>query len=468
MPSLANLAREEIRRLKRQRQIERPFSQMSLLEFIPTASPSYVAPLHLKPLIERLERIATGEPLKLVVHTPPRHAKTETLLHFACWLLHRKPHLTVGYGTYAEDLAFEKSRITRDLADTTGLELRTRGVSEWRTPKKGGFLPRGIGGGLTGRGIDVGIVDDPVKDRLQAESAVYRERTASWFRSVFYTRRAPGASTIVNMARWHPDDLAGRILDGKFGRGWEHISLPAIDDDGRALWPERWGLAALNDIKETLGTYEWEALYQGHPRPRGGSVFGDPWGYSELPKEAFREAIGIDVAYTKKTSSDWSVIVVMLLCKGYFYVVDVLRVQTRPSEFKELLRAFRARYPRARIRWYASGTEEGAADLFRSPPNPIPVDVYPPRGDKFIRSIPLAAQWNAGRVLVPEDSDTHRWVNQFLVEFANFTGVNDPNDDQVDATAAAFDQLAGAGPSYKAVPEKPVERRPGEGGLRRM
>lgn len=455
---------------------------LPLMKFLPAVSPDRAEPKHLRQVTDLFERIDDGERVKAVIDTPPRHWKTETILHGCVWLMgrarKRKRDMRVAYGTYAEDLAFEKSRLARGIAEAAELPFTKRGVSDWRITAPGdvGFTPRGVGGGLTGRGFNCGVVDDPVKDRLQAESSVYRERTASWFRSVFYTRRQHGnVPILVNMARWHSDDLAGRILDGQFGKGWEHIHMPAISDEGEPLAPDVWGLDALLDIKETLGPYDWEALYQGSPRPRGGTVFGDPYGYETLP-DRHSDAIGIDLNYVAKTTSDYSVIVVMLHFEGYYYVVDVYRVQTRPPEFKEVLRSYRAKYPRAKIRWYASATEEGAASFFRNAdynsqgqekPG-LPVEVLPPHGDKFTRAIPYAADWNAGRVLVPVDSDGKHWINPFISEHANFTGSGDERDDQVDAAVAARDQLAAGGTATYANIPKRGERPPGVGGRRRM
>lgn len=434
-------------------EIDREIGRKSLVDWIPYLSPKYAAPLHLRPVVERLEAMVRGEPQRIVVHTPPRHGKTETLLHFIPWALEKRPDWTVSYCSYSAGIAYSKSRTAISLADAAGLQLASRNVSEWRTPERGGCIATGVGGPLTGYGLNIAIVDDPVKNRLEAESATYRERLWDWFRDVVMTRVEPGGSVIVNMARWHPDDLAGRLID----KGWEYICLPAISETREALWPERWPVEALDARKEDVGPYSWESLFQGQPRPRGGTVFGDPWGYDALPQN-YRPGIGLDFAFTKKTSSDWSVLVVMYYAEGYFYVVDVVRVQQRAPEFKELVQSYRARFPQARLRWVAGGTEVGVADFIRD--SGIPIETLTAKGDKFTRAIPYAASWNAGRVLVPSDSDRHPWVNQFLAEHASFTGNNDPHDDQVDAAGTCHDLLASTSTSfYDGLPELNSPRR---------
>jgi predicted phage terminase large subunit-like protein len=420
-------------------------------------SPKYMAPMHLAPLLDVCHRIVAGEQVKVVVHTPPRHGKTETLLHFISWVLRQRPDWTVGYSSYNADITSSKSRVALALAQLAGIPLVATGVEEWRTPHRGGCLAKGIGQGLTGQGLNIGIIDDPVKDRLQAESATYRSRVWDWFTDVFMTRLEPGGSVIVNMARWHPDDLAGRLVTEK---GWRYICLPAINEKGEALWPERWPVADLLGKKEVIGAFSFESLFQGQPRPRGGSVFGDPWAYEKLPDGPRRTALGLDFAYTAKTSSDYSTIVVMAVVAGYYYVLDVLRVQTRAPQFIELIRTYRNKYPGAKMRWYAAGTELGAADFIRDPLRDassssvrniapgLPIEVIAPRGDKFVRAIPYAAAWNAGRILLPEDSTAHRWVNDYILEHTQFTGVEDAHDDQIDAAVAAFDSLEKPAPGY--------------------
>lgn len=398
-------------------------------------------PRHLSPLTSLIERAVNGEQIRAVIHAPPRCAKTETVLHSISWGLSKRPDLTFGYASYNTRIALSKSRVARDLARAAGIELTKDALDEWRTPQRGGCLAAGIGGGLTGFGINVGFIDDPVKDRVEAESAHRRQVIDDWRRDVFETRIEPDGSVFVFMTRWHPDDLSGRLIK----EGWPYICLPALTRDQEtgeetSLWPERWSVEAFRDKRDRVGPYSWESLFQGQPRPRGGSVFGDPVGFTSMPDYA-KTAIGIDLAYTEKSSSDWSVIVVMREWEGTKYVTDVVRAQVRPPQFFEIAKQYRKRYPTARWRWYASGTEQGAASFMRTGPGAIPLEVLSPKGDKFTRAIPYAAGWNAKKVLVPEDGSDHPWLEEYLSEHADFTGVKDPHDDQVDASVAAFDIL---------------------------
>lgn len=410
--------------------------QTGLAAFIPAISPRYTEPLHLAALVEKIED-AQQQPIRLVVSTPPRHAKTETLLHGLAWAIATDPRRTHAYVSYAAEVARSKSRKARILALAAGVTLADDAakLEEWRTVDGGGLLATGIGGPLTGHGVDgILLVDDPIKNRVEAESALMRERHWEWFNDVAYTRLEPGGSAIVVMARWHPDDLAGRLI----AQGWEWLNLPALSDTGEALWPERWSADALAEIREQLGEYAWASLYQGQPRIRGSAVFHDATIAEALP-ESYILGFGVDLAYSAKTRSDYSVGVVVAKCGDEYTVLDVVRRQEDAPTFRETLRQRWSRYPRPRALWYASGTEKGVADLMNAAAGGLTIEYRPASADKFVRAQPVAAAWNSGRVKVPRDA---AWADAFLSEVRDFTGLDDPHDDQVDALAAAFDSLA--------------------------
>jgi predicted phage terminase large subunit-like protein len=417
----------------------------SLLDFIPQTSPKFVAPVHLQPLVEVLER-SRHAPVRVVVSTPPRHGKTELLLHYMAWLLAHDPSHQIAYATHTDRLARMKSGKARGLAITAGVPISSdsNSKSDWRTGvDEGGVWATSTGGAIVGLGFKTIIVDDPVKGRNDVESAVQRENDWDWFNGDLFNRLEPGGSIIVNMARWHEDDLSGRLIR----EGWQHINLPAINDAGEALWPERWPVSALEEIR-AKSEYDWVSLYQGTPRTREGKLFEGTKTYTELPK-SLSIAIGIDLAYTAKTASDWSVAVVVGEHDGLWYVLDVVRRQTRAAEFAAELMKLTARHPAAPMRWYCSTTEMGSADLLRS------MGVRRLAGelavnDKYIRAQPVAAAWKAGRVLLPAQAP---WLAEFTRVVTGFTGIGDIEDDDVDALAAAFDLL----------PARPIVQKPKEG-----
>ena len=414
----------------------------SLADFIVTLSRGrYQRPDHLAPLLAVLERCRT-DTCRVVVSTPPRHGKTETLLHAIVWLLLHDPTRVIAYVSYAAEFARSKSRRARLLAADAGLPLAddANRLEEWRTLAGGGVLATGIGGPLTGHGVHVLIVDDPVKNRVEAESPTWRARTWEWFNDVAFTRLEPGGSVIVVQTRWHPDDLAGRLL----AAGWDSIVLPALaeadDPLGRApgepLWPDRWPAEKLAEIRAQIGEYSWAALYQGRPVPRAGTLFHDATVYDVPPRDGYMLAIGVDFAYSARTHADYSVAVVLARHGAVSYVLDVVRGQWEAPVFAQHLAALCARYQAARVVAITSGTEQGTVQFFRR--QGIPIRALPAQGDKFVRAQPVAAAWNEGAILVPRQAP---WLSTFLDEILSFTGIADRHDDQVDALVAAWTSL---------------------------
>ena len=423
----------------------------SLLSFVPLVSPTYRAPEHLRPLAEAFHRADRGEQVFLVSSTPPRHGKTESILHWAARHILRHPHETVAYVSYSASLAHSKSRKCRDLAIRAGVQLSatSKSAAEWRTSAGGGMIATGVGGPITGMGVNVLIVDDPCKNREEAESEVYRTKVHEWFTSTALTRLDPGAPprVIVNMARWHDDDLVGRLRDDSEIQ-WEVMNLQAIDDEtGRELWPEKWPLEALEQRQKMVGQYDWASLYQGRPMPRDGYCFKEPTRYriGDLAHLAgARLAIGVDPAATAKTSADHSAIVVLAARgSGKDQIVDVVDVWRGQVETPALV----AKLASIQERWGAPAFVEAVAGFKAVPqmmrhihPGLRVVDVNPV-GDKFVRSLALKAAWNEGRVRIPMPGTmfpSGGSVDVLTREITKFTGKGDKQDDQVDALAHAF------------------------------
>lgn len=409
-------------------------AETSLLDFVPYNSPQYDSPRHLKPFVDAIESTLSSE-VRLVISSPPQHAKTETTLHGLVWTIRRRPGRRNAYVSYEAERAEAMGLRCLRLAQSAGIDADGTRRS-WTSTDGSQLMSTGIGGPLTGYPVDgLLIVDDPVKNRIEAESATYRDRTDDWFRDVAMTRVHPGASVIVIQTRWHPDDLAGRLI----ARGWPHINLKAIGDDGLPLWPSKRPLRWLEERRKELGEYSWSSLYQGEPRSRGGRVFGDVTLCESIPKTAFRVYVGVDFAYTSKTYSDYSVAVVLADCGDRFYVLEVVRRQVQAPAFAQDLKNISVRYPGAKFISHVSGMEQGIIDLVKAQTG-VTVNAIIAKADKFTRAQPVAAAWNDHRVLVPRGAP---WADAFISEVASFTGVDDPHDDQVDALASAHSDKAG-------------------------
>lgn len=426
-------------------EVEEELRQRDLVNAIPRLSPRYMAPHHLAPLLRRFELAVDGVPQRVCCSAPPRHAKSESVFHVPAFTLRQRPDWTLSYSTYGERLSRKGSRKARAICKAAGISTEGN-VNEWRTPEGGGVLASGVGGPLTGFGVNIAIVDDPTKNRLEAESSTYRERLMDWFRDVLMTRIEPGGSIFVFATRWHPDDLIGQLIGSE---GFDYINLPALGRDvdgvrvpdaegGTALWPERWPTDAMRKRLEEVGEYTAASLYQGQPRARGERVFGDPHAFTELPT-VYRAAGGIDSAYAQTKTADFSAVVKMLRHGGKYFVTHAARVREPMPAFRARLRVLHEAEPTMGWRWYVASSEMGAADLLSDGSTGVPVRGELAKADKFIRAQRYAAAWNAGNVLVPRDAP---WLEAFLSEHASFTGVNDKRDDLIDAAVAAFDELS--------------------------
>lgn len=240
-------------------------------------------------IAERLEAVERGEIRRLAIFMPPRHGKSELASRrFPAWFLGRNPQAEIIAASYNSDLAADFGRDVRAIVNDPayralfpGLTLRqdSKAADRWHTNLGGAYRAAGVGTAMTGRGADLLLIDDPVKDREEADSELRRQRVWEWYRSTAYTRLSPEGRVVVIQTRWHQDDLSGRLLEQMEAGGdqWEVLSLPAILSTGDALWPDRYPLERLEAIRNTLGPREWSALYMQRPQPDEGTYFRRDW-----------------------------------------------------------------------------------------------------------------------------------------------------------------------------------------------
>jgi predicted phage terminase large subunit-like protein len=445
------LAEIRAARLKRTIAAQANPGELDLLDFIPALNPRYERPEHLEAAANLFRRIDAGEVVRALVSYPPQHGKSDLFVNGVARLLRRKPWLRNAYVCYGDTLVRKKSRQCRDAAIAAGVRLRddSHAINDWQTVDGGGLVSTGVGGPLTGQPVDgLLVVDDPHKDRADAESALSRERVHDWWNSTAKPRLHPTASAIIPHTRWHDDDLIGRLSkEMKPGPGgtmvpaWEVINVPAIKADGSPLWH----LRPLEFLEEQRrgSEYDWWSLWMGSPRPRGTAVFRGAKFYDDLPA-TYRVGKGADLAYTAKTRADYSCGLVLLEGgvneKGLpiYYVAEVRREQVEAPTFVRTLAGLNVSYPTGSWHWFCSTTEKGVAHVVSDGDSGVVIDPVLATSDKFVRAQPVAAAWNDGRVLVPRAAP---WLKPFVDELGVFSGVGDKKDDQVDALASAFASL---------------------------
>jgi len=289
-------------------------------------------------------------------HMTPTHNSQRASRRFPLWALLQNPELRVAIASYELGIARRWGRAIRDDITThPSLGLRIRddlaAQHEWQLAgHDGGVYSVGIGGPLTGRPVDLLIIDDPVKDREQADSPTYRENAWDWWTETAERRLSPEASAILIMTRWHPDDLAGRLLASETGERWRVVSIPAqaeaADDplgrdigqymvSARGRTRQQW-----EQIKVGAPTRTWASLYQQRPAPAEGAVWKTPWidlnraRTGDVWQQLTRIVVAVDPAAKSKRTSDLTGIVVSALDqRGHGWVLDDRTLRGTPQEW---------------------------------------------------------------------------------------------------------------------------------------
>jgi phage terminase large subunit-like protein len=289
------------------REITARRAKNSLLAFTEYTNPLYERAGHHERIAAKLEAVERGEIDRLMIFMPPRHGKSELASkRFPAWCLGKDPKRQIIAASYNSDLANDFGRNVRNLVAEPefgqvfpGVTLApdSQAAMRMNTNHGGTYVAAGVGTAVTGRGAHIALIDDPFKDREEADSERRRELVWDWYRSTLYTRLMPGGSIVLIQTRWHEDDLAGRLLEQEPDQ-WEVLELPAIDRDGHALWPEWYDETALARIKATIGPREWSALYQQQPQPDEGTFFKREWFDEKPAPESLRYYGSSDYAVT--------------------------------------------------------------------------------------------------------------------------------------------------------------------------
>lgn len=310
----------------------REMSRRHLKSFIPYNYKKYKASWHHDIITDKLEMVEEGKLLRLMLFLPPRHGKSEIgSIQFPAWFIGRNPEKEIICCSYTSDLAVDFGRKTRNLIDSpeyqnvfdVKLAPDSKAANKWRTNKGGSYTAVGVGGPITGRGADILIIDDPFKNRKEAESPLIRQQVWNWYLSTAYTRLSPGGAVIVIQTRWHMDDLSGKLIEQakKDGDSWNVVKFPAIaiqdeviDDKvirktGDALWPTRFPVERLMQIKSVLGNYDWASLYQQEPIDEDSIEFKRDWfkyrSEEDVQRLNTRRFLTIDTAGRMTTKSDY-------------------------------------------------------------------------------------------------------------------------------------------------------------------
>ena len=430
---------------------------------------AYKYPAHLRALELAVLKLYMGYYRFLIVEMPPRHGKSEYVSKYLpAWWLGQRPQDRVMLASYEATFADKWGMRTRDLTAEYGPTIFGTRLREdvsardaWETSSGGGMVTAGVGGPMTGKGANLLIIDDPIKNAEDALSKTMRDKVWDWWRSTAYTRLEPNAKAIVVMTRWHQDDLVGRLL-AHAGSGdedaeqWERLKLPAIagtaDPIGRApgeaLWPERYPLSRLKQIRNATGGYWWSALYQQDPTPEGGTPYQRQWARQYKQTEAsyiLMTPLGpviwpkqrcivfsiMDLAVSLKERADFTVLSTWALTPHRdLILLDVDRRKLEAPDQTGMMH-------KARRRWQTRyiGVESTAYQLSLvqyAKREGIPVKPIKAEGDKYSRAITGGAVMESGRLYWPQWAP---WLAEFEAEVYNFPTAE--HDDQTDTVSYA-------------------------------
>lgn len=444
--------------------------------------PSYKVNWHHRVIAEKLEKWIHGVIPNLMIFTPPRNGKSELVsVRGPSFCLGVNPDHQVVIASYGSSLANKHNvaaqrvmdlKKYRELFPATripGEEAKSqrykRKADLVECIKRRGYLRSvGVGGAITGEGFTRGVIDDPFKNRKEADSPVTRGAVWDWYTSTFYTRAERNAGKLLTLTRWHEDDLAGRLLKqmkhgGKFAEQWEVLSLPAIKigepsefdprQEGEPLWPWKYPLNTLYGMRETMGGEQgrdWQALMQQRPRTEGGQIIQRRWWkFYQIKPATFDEVVmSIDCNFkdkSKQKSGSYVVIQVWGRIGADKYLLDQWREKCGFVDTVNAIKRMKSKWPSA-YRIYIEDKANGPAviDTLKGDISGIiPVE---PDGSKEARLYAVSAQIQSGNVYLPEDAP---WVHDYIEEHSAFP--NGTNDDQVDATSQALRKLDSSGVS---------------------
>lgn len=425
-----------------------------------------------------LQDVADKKSPRLIITMPPRSGKSELVSRrFPAFALGRNPELQIIATSYSSDLSqrfnrdvqrviddekyfdlFPNTRLSnsRVRTDSRGSYIRTSDLFEI-VGHAGAYRSCGVGGGITGQGADILIIDDPIKDRAQAGSKTIRDSIWDWYTSTAYTRLSPGGGVIVMANRWHTDDLIGRLIQ-RMGEGdtFRIVNYPAIAEHdelhrkaGEALHPERYPLSTLLQIQKTIGSRDWEALYQQHPVPDGGALFKlewfRRWTATSLPPEFDHTLMSWDMTFKDSKNSDYVVGQVWGKKGPNFYLLDQVRGQWDFVKTKEMVRVLAHKWPRV-VRKLVEDKANGSAvisELKSTVSGFVPIT---PTESKEARASSVTPYFEAGNVFIPEDSAAP-WVPHYVSELLEFPAGS--HDDQCFVAGTKVATLFG---------DKPIEK----------
>lgn len=444
--------------------LKRRKARSNLHDFIRYMNPDYIVSDFSRSVCLKLDQfiIDMKEGLRpiLLLGAPPQHGKSDIVSRYLpAYFFGKHPDRRVAGLSYAKDLASDMNRDVQRImlspeyhaifpdsalnvkrVVTIDVEAKRNSETFEIVGNKGSYVSQGVGGPLTGKKVDFGIIDDPIKNSKEALSTTVKNGLWSWYVSTFLTRLSKNSGQIIMATRWATDDLTGMILEKN--KRAEYLAFKAISDDGEALVPELHPIEKLQETKDIMSEYFWAAMYQQSPIVMGGNLFKKEWWsyYEYLPELKYR-IITADTALKVKTVNDYSV----MQCwgesiDGKAVLIDQIRGKWEAPDLTIQARAFWNKHRQSHksplrsfdIEDKASGT--GLIQTLKR--EGIPAIGIQRNTDKVSRAMDVAPYIASGNVLIPTNAD---FLSDYMLEFTQFP--NGAHDDQIDPTMDAINKI---------------------------
>lgn len=446
-------------------------ARQDLLMYITACDPHYLVSRFHVLLAHKLQQVVEGKIKRLIVTVPPRVGKTrQVCIEMPSFALGKYPDKEIVVAGYSQDLPNDSSykcrlRMREELYQElfpTRLAPGREKIQEWGVVGGGRYQAVGVGGGLTGRGADILVLDDLVKDFSEAISQTVLDGIWNWIWSVGRTRLSPNGAIILIMTRWAVDDPVGRMLDPKRlaaleaqgidlkNETWDVINLPALADgkpdllgrkEGESIFPEKWNEQYYKEIKATSLSYIWSSLYEGNPVPPGGKYIPVQMiKVVDKAPEGLRWHRAWDLAGTAKKKDDETAGVAGSMGPdGTFYIRDMMHKRWLWPEARGII-AQVATVERIPVGIEAVGGFKTAYQNLMEvmPPTCLCME-YNVDKDKLTRALPWIALIPKGKFAMVAGP----WNMEFLVQAERFSGQPTDDDDMVDAVSGAFAMASG-------------------------
>ena len=406
-----------------------------------------------------LKDLIDGKRPRLIITMPPRSGKSEIVSRrFPAYFLGKYPDLSIISVSYSATLAEDFCRDVQRIIDSDEYKAifpntklsdkkdknykRTSDIFEI-VDHKGVYCSAGVGGGITGKGCDILIIDDPIKNRQEANSENTRKKIFDWYSSTAYTRLSPIGGVIMMCTRWHLDDLIGKVLSDKNQKPFHVISYPAIAEhdephrkQGEALHPERFSLEILNEIKSTLSASDWLSLYQQRPTPEGGAIFEVSklryFDESSEPKR-FDQIVGSwDMTFKENKTSDFVVGQLWGRKGSEFYLLDMVRDRMDFVKTLKVFINFANKHKNCNC-WLVEDKANGTAIISTLKKHISGIIPITPKESKQERAYAITPYLEAGNIFFPKNQNFTKDLEEEMLQFP--AGAH---DDTVDSMTQAL------------------------------